>query len=55
MLKNGMFIMTLGFIALILGLTSSDGSRGWILAAAFLLIIIGFVLYSRADKENKNE
>lgn len=50
-----MFIMTLGFIALILGLTSSDGSRGWILAAAFLLIVIGFLLYYRADKDKTDE
>lgn len=55
MLKNGMFIMALGFIALILGLTGPGESSAWTLAIAFLCIVIGFFLYYRAEKDKTNE
>lgn len=55
MLKNGMFIMALGFIALILGLTEPNESRVWTLVVAFFCIVVGFVLYSRAEKDKTKE
>lgn len=55
MLKNGMFIMALGFIALILGLTGPGESGALTLAIAILCIVVGFVLYYRAEKNKTNE
>ncbi|QQP69615.1 hypothetical protein JHE06_08310 [Carnobacterium sp. CS13] len=53
MLKNGLFIMTGGFIALILGLTSSDDHQFFTLLIGILLIAIGFVLYNRAEQKEE--
>lgn len=55
MLKNGMFIMSLGFIALILGLTGPGENSGWILALAVVCIVVGFILYYRAEKKEKTD
>ncbi|MDN5372814.1 MAG: hypothetical protein PWR19_1860 [Carnobacterium sp.] len=51
MLKNGLFIMTIGFIAVILGLTSLDEHRIIILGIGILLIVLGFILYNTAEKK----
>ncbi len=53
MLKNGMFIMSLGFIILILGLTSLSENNGWIVLLAAVFILVGFILYYRAEKKEK--
>ena len=50
MLKNGLFMMTIGFIVVILGLTSLDEHRILILGIGIVLIILGFVLYNKAEK-----
>lgn len=53
MLKNGMFIMSVGFIALILGLAGPDENSGWVLALAVFCIVMGFILYYRAENKEK--
>lgn len=51
MLKNGLFMMTIGFIAVILGLTGLDEHRIVVLGIGILLIVLGFVLYNAAEKK----
>ena len=53
MLKNGLFAMVVGFIALILGLTSTDRYQPLTLVIGIILTIIGFMLYNRAMQESK--
>lgn len=53
MLKNGMFMMTVGFVALILGLVEPYAGRKIVLLAAVALIVIGFILYYRGEKEEE--
>lgn len=51
MLNNGLFMMTIGFIAIILGLTGLDEHRIIVLGIGILLIVLGFVLYNAAEKK----
>lgn len=51
MLKNGLFVMALGFVALILGLTSTDEHQFLTLLIGILLTIIGFVIYNQAEQK----
>ena len=53
MLKNGLFVMVVGFIALILGLTSTDKYQPVTLVIGIILTIIGFILYNRAMQEKR--
>ncbi|MER2225917.1 MAG: hypothetical protein ABS916_02585 [Carnobacterium sp.] len=51
MLKNGLFMMTIGFVAVILGLTGLDEHRIFILGIGIMLIVLGFVLYNKGEKK----
>ncbi|WP_407370919.1 hypothetical protein [Carnobacterium sp.] len=51
MLKNGLFMMTIGFVAVILGLTGLEEHRILILGIGIILIILGFVLYNKGEKK----
>lgn len=53
MLKNGLFVMVVGFIALILGLTSTDKFKLITLAIGIILTIIGFMMYNRAMQKSE--
>lgn len=44
-------MMTIGFVAVILGLTSLDEHRILILGIGIMLIILGFVLYNKAEQK----
>lgn len=45
--------MSVGFIALILGLAGPDENSGWVLALAVFCIVMGFILYYRAENKEK--
>jgi len=53
MLKNGLFIMVVGFIALILGLTNTDSYQPITLVIGIILTTIGFILYNRAETQRR--
>lgn len=53
MLKNGLFIMVVGFIALILGLTNTDSYQPITLVIGIILTTIGFILYNRAEHKEE--
>lgn len=52
MIKNGLFMMAIGFVGVILGLTDPDEYRVLILIISILLIILGFVLYNKGEKKS---
>ncbi|WP_198022508.1 hypothetical protein [Carnobacterium pleistocenium] len=52
MIKNGLFMMTIGFVGVILGLAESEEYRILILIISILLIISGFVLYNKGEKKS---
>lgn len=51
MLKNGLFMMTIGFVAVILGLTGLEEHRIPILGIGIMLIVLGFILYNKGEKK----
>lgn len=53
MLKNGLFMMAVGFIALILGTVGSSAVHKSSFALSILFISIGFILYDQAEQKKK--
>ncbi|SEL32741.1 hypothetical protein SAMN04488700_1553 [Carnobacterium iners] len=53
MLKNGLFIMVVGFVALILGLANADSYQPITLIIGIILTIAGFMMYNCAEQKSE--
>lgn len=53
MIRTGLFVMAIGFVVLIFGIVS-EGSRIPTLLMAAVFMIIGYVMHTRAEKNDKS-
>ncbi|MDH6364465.1 cbb3-type cytochrome oxidase subunit 3 [Enterococcus sp. PF1-24] len=54
MVKNGLFIMSIGFLLFVYSANAATGEYNWInLLSAVFLIAIGFFVYRRGAKKEK--
>jgi len=51
MLRTGLFIMTIGFVALISGFVSDGDNRMWTFLFAAVFIIGGYYMHSKSEKD----
>lgn len=51
MLRTGLFIMAIGFVALISGFVSDGDNRMWTFLFAAVFIIGGYYMHSKSEKD----
>ncbi|WP_156883311.1 hypothetical protein [Lacticigenium naphthae] len=54
MLRTGIFFFAIGFVTLIFGLAGEDNERIWLLLISGVLILIGYLLYHKGEKEDNH-
>ncbi len=53
MIKNGLFVMVVGFIALILGMANIDSYQPITLVVGIILTIAGFMMYHCGERKSE--